>query len=116
MARTPPSLVYVGLKGQIVAFKRSTGQEVWRTKLKRSLTASYVHLYRDARFLYAMTGGELWCLEPATGATIWHDPLKGMGTDLGSMTSDEPLGMPQVPVEPAMVAAMRRAAAGAAAS
>jgi outer membrane protein assembly factor BamB len=116
MPRNPPSLVYVGIKGQIVAFNRSTGQEAWRSRLKRSLSASFVHLDRDTQYLYAMTNGEIWCLEPATGSVIWHDPLKGMGTDLASIASDSPLGPTGTPIETVMTAVMRRRAAAAAAT
>ncbi|MGQ0765548.1 MAG: outer membrane protein assembly factor BamB family protein [Gemmatimonadota bacterium] len=108
MPRNPPSLVYVGIKGQVVAFNRSTGAEAWRVKLKRSISGSYVLLYRDTQYLYATTSGEIWCLEPATGSVLWHDPMRGLGTDIASVTSDSPLGPTAALPEPAMVTAMRR--------
>lgn len=108
MPRNPPSLVYVGIKGQVVAFNRSTGVEAWRAKLKRSISGSYVHLYRDTQYLFALSGGEIWCMEPATGTVLWHDPMRGLGMDIASVASDSPLGPAPAPPEPAMVTAMRR--------
>jgi len=51
-------------------------QEVWRTKLKGY---DFTNLTRDGDRVYAAAAGELFCLEAATGAVLWSNPLKGMG-------------------------------------
>jgi hypothetical protein len=114
MRRQAQSLVYVGIKGHVIAFRRISGNEVWRTKLKTGLSGSYVLVYRDAEFVYATAAGEIWCLDPGSGNVLWHDRMKGMGTDLASVASDAPLGPAAVPIEPAMISAARQQRAAAA--
>lgn len=89
MPRRSSSLVYIGIRGHVVALSRDTGDEIWRTELKGS---SYVQLYRDQDHLYATARGEVFCLSPDSGQIVWHNPLKGLGWDLASMASDAPLG------------------------
>ena len=85
MPRDEVVLLYVGIKGSVVAVERASGAERWRTKLKGT---GFVSLHRDDRYLYAATGGELFCLDPGTGAVVWHNKLKGMGFGLVTMLSD----------------------------
>ena len=85
MPRDEIVLVYIGLKGTVVALERASGVERWRTKLKG---LSFVSLHRDDRYLYAGTSGELFCLDPGTGAVVWRNKLKGLGFGLVSMLSD----------------------------
>ena len=49
---------------------------MWRTKLKTSTVAT-VAIVNDR--LYGAANGELYCLDPATGAILWHNKLKGLG-------------------------------------
>jgi len=58
MPRDETVLLFVGIKGSVVALDRATGNERWRTKLKGM---SFVSLHRDDRYLYASTRGELFC-------------------------------------------------------
>jgi len=85
MRRDETVLLYVGIKGSVVAVDRATGAERWRAKLKGM---GFVSLHRDDQYLYAATGGELFCLNPGTGAVAWHNKLKGMGYGLVTMLSD----------------------------
>ena len=85
MPRDETVLLYVGIKGSVVAVDRATGLERWRAKLKGM---TFVSLHRDDRHLYAATGGELFCLDPASGAVVWHNKLKGLGFGLVTMLSD----------------------------
>jgi outer membrane protein assembly factor BamB len=32
--------------------------------------------------------GEIFCLDPLTGKVLWHNPLKGFGTGLASIATD----------------------------
>jgi outer membrane protein assembly factor BamB len=90
MARPRAGIVYVGLKGIVVALDRRTGMEVWRTPLKGGVgrTTSFVTLHRDEDILYAGVGGELFALDPKTGILLWHNPLKGFGYGIPSILGD----------------------------
>lgn len=92
MPRTPDRLLYVGIKGHVLALDRATGAEVWRTKLEglRMRASDFVHLSLDDDQLYAATSGELYCLDRRTGMVRWHNQLTGLGTGLVSMVSDGP--------------------------
>jgi outer membrane protein assembly factor BamB len=84
MPRDETVLLFVGIKGSVVALDRATGNERWRTKLKGM---SFVSLHRDDRYLYAATRGELFCLDPESGALVWQNALKGLGFGLVTMLS-----------------------------
>ena len=73
---TVDDLVIIGIKGTVMALYRESGAEVWRTKLKGY---DFTNLTRDGDRVYAAAAGELFCLEAATGAVLWSNPLKGMG-------------------------------------
>lgn len=90
MARSRFSLVYLGVKSAVVALDRKTGGEVWRTALpaKYKSSASIVNLFRDAEGLFASCAGELFAIDPRTGALLWHNALKGLGTGLITLASD----------------------------
>ncbi len=90
MPRARHSLVYVGLKSQVVAFDRKTGQEVWRTPLpaRYKSSGSLVNVVRDAEGLFASFAGEIFALDPRTGTLLWNDPLKGLGTGMATIATD----------------------------
>ena len=78
------SLVYVGIKGSVVALDRATGTQVWLTSLRGG---EFVNLLLSDSDLYAATKGEIFCLDPATGHVRWRNPLKGLGWGLVSIAS-----------------------------
>lgn len=86
--RASSSLVYLGIRGRVIALNRTTGDEVWRAELKG---AGFVQVARDKDYIYATTRGEIFCLAPDSGQLIWNNPLKGLGMDLASIASDCPL-------------------------
>ncbi len=73
------NIIYLGIKGNVVALNRATGEELWRTTLKGS---DFVNVVLDGNQLYATTKGEIFCLDTATGEPRWHNKLTGMGTGL----------------------------------
>ena len=107
-----PTLMYVGIKGQVVALNRLTGEVVWRRELKGQ---SFTQVARDQDFVYATAKGELWCLNPADGEVIWHNNLKGLGWDLASIASDSPL-LPVADIGQSATSAIRQRQAAAAAA
>jgi outer membrane protein assembly factor BamB len=77
-----PKLVYLGIKGSIVAVDSATGESVWARSLKG---VDFVNVVLDGDNLLAATHGEVFCLDPRTGALRWHNRLKGFGWGLVSI-------------------------------
>jgi outer membrane protein assembly factor BamB len=78
------SLLFIGIKGTVLALDRATGQQVWATKLKGG---DFVNVVSEDGDLYATNKGEIFCLDPATGQIRWSNPLKGYGWGLVSIAS-----------------------------
>jgi outer membrane protein assembly factor BamB len=76
------SIVYVGIRGAVVALDRATGSEIWSADLKG---ADFVNVLVFEEDLYATTKGEIFCLEKSTGHIKWHNPLKGHGWGLATI-------------------------------
>lgn len=85
----PSSLVLTGIKGHVIALDRTTGSELWRTKLKGD---NFVNLASDGVYIFAGTAGEVFCLDPETGALLWRNPLKGLGLGLVSLLAGASAG------------------------
>lgn len=117
MARRNSSLIYLGIKGHVMAFDRKSGTEVWRAELpaRYKSSNSIVNVFCDAEGLFASCAGEVFALDPRSGSLLWHDRLKGMGTGVAIFASPtESSG--QAPAIAAADAARRAAAAAAAAT
>jgi outer membrane protein assembly factor BamB len=85
MARTTASsLVYLGIRGTVIALDRRTGAEQWRTPLKGS---DFVNVVLDGELLLATARGEIFALHPGTGRILWNNPLKGMGWGLATIAN-----------------------------
>ncbi len=97
--------LYIGIGGHIVAIQASTGEEIWRTKLRRT---SFVTVCVRPGAVFGGAAGHLYCLDPATGAIRWHNGLDGLGTSLVSFGDHMSAA--------AAITARQAAAAGAAAS
>jgi outer membrane protein assembly factor BamB len=77
-------LLFIGIKGTVLALHRATGEEIWRTKLKG---ADFTNLTREGDLLLAATHGELFCLDVVDGRIRWHNPLRGMGFGIVTFAS-----------------------------
>ncbi len=80
-----PDLVFIGIKGSVLALNRATGQQVWATHLKGM---SFVTLVLQGDALLASCCGELFCLDARTGNPRWHNPLKGFGRGLATIATE----------------------------
>ena len=100
--------LYIGIRGHVVAISPSDGQEIWRQKLK---LASFMTVFASGDVVYAGAGGELFCLDGASGRIRWRNKLKGLGNGLVSFAGASP-----VEVAAAMAAAAAAAAAATAAA
>ena len=88
-------LVFVGIKGSVVALNRATGQQVWATRLKGS---DFVNVTLQQGIRLASCCGEIFCLDPLTGKGLWHNPLKGFGTGLATIATEYSGGSSNAPV------------------
>lgn len=82
-------IIYLGVKGSVVAVNTATGQPVWSTALKGS---EFVNVVLDGNNLFATTRGEIFCLDPQGGGIRWHNPLRGYGWGLITIAGE---GIPQ---------------------
>ena len=84
MARLHAGLLYVGIKTSVIALDRKTGEITWSVKLPVKYPGSTVsglaNVWCDADALFASCAGEVFCLDPKSGAILWHNLLKKMGT------------------------------------
>jgi outer membrane protein assembly factor BamB len=78
-------MIYLGVKGSVVAVDSATGQLVWETDLKG---VDFVNVIIDGNNLFATTRGEIYCLDPQGGGIRWHNPLKGYGLGLVTIAAD----------------------------
>ena len=78
------NVIYLGIKGAVIALNRATGEELWRTALKGG---DFVNTVLDGNQLYATTKGEIFCLDTKTGEPLWHNNLTGMGWGLISIAT-----------------------------
>ena len=78
-------LIFIGIKGSVVALNRATGQQVWATRLKGS---DFVNVVLQDGAVLACCHGEIFCLDPLTGNGLWHNPLKGFGTGLAIIATE----------------------------
>lgn len=102
------NLIYLGIKGTVIALNRATGEELWRTTLKGG---DFVNVVLDGNQLYATTKGEIFCLDTKTGEPLWHNKLSGLGLGLITIA-----GTTASQVVPAQEKRMRDAAAATAAA
>src|SRR5207237_6121708 len=104
-------LIFVGLRGYVLALDRDSGEIVWSND---KLKSGYTTLLLDGDRLIASTNGYMYRLDPLTGDVLWHNPLRGYGTgvtDLASVRGRGPRAA--VPHAAAADAAQAAAAGGA---
>jgi outer membrane protein assembly factor BamB len=75
-------VIFVGLKGSVVAIDRTSGATVWESHLKGS---DFVNVTVDHGELYAATRGRLYRLDTTTGAVLWENELPGYGLGIVSI-------------------------------
>lgn len=79
------NIIYLGIKGSVIAMNAATGEQLWTVHLKSS---EFVNVVLDGDNLYAATQGEIFCLDPQTGVGRWHNQLKGFGWGLVSIAGE----------------------------
>lgn len=79
-------LIFIGIKGSVLALNRATGDRLWSTHLKGS---DFVNVVVQEHTLLASCQGEIFCLDALTGEGRWHNPLKGFGTGLATIAAQD---------------------------
>jgi outer membrane protein assembly factor BamB len=77
-------VVFIGIKGTVLALDRRTGGNLWTTHLKGG---DFVNLVLDGRDLLATTKGEVFCVDPSSGQIKWNNPLRGLGWGLATIAT-----------------------------
>jgi outer membrane protein assembly factor BamB len=82
-------LVFIGIKGSVLALNRTTGEQVWATHLKGS---DFVNVVVESETILASCHGEIFCLDAYTGDAQWHNPLKGFGLGIATIATERNAG------------------------
>src|SRR5437867_3745212 len=88
-------LVFVGIKGSVIALNRASGEQIWAQRLG---STSFVNVVMEDEGIFATTNGEIYCLDPVTGDVRWHNKLKGYGTGLVTIATSQSVGSRSMPV------------------
>ncbi|MBW8780339.1 MAG: PQQ-binding-like beta-propeller repeat protein [Verrucomicrobia bacterium] len=91
------SILLVGIKKNVIAFNKATGERLWSTQLNATFGDTFVSIIADRTQAYVHAKGELYCLDLFTGAIRWKDELQGLGFGLVTMA------LPDGPVTSAAV-------------
>src|SRR2546426_1129623 len=87
------NLIYIGIRGAVLALDRATGQTIWQSNLGG---ADFVNVVLDNGELYAATKGEVFRLALANGEIIWQNKLPGLGR--GLVTIATAAGQQAIPI------------------
>jgi len=68
--------LFLGINNHVVCLSKKTGEQLWKTKLKSS---TITNVYYEEGFVFAYSGGHLFCLNASDGIVIWENTLKGFG-------------------------------------
>ena len=68
--------LFLGIKSHVVCIDKSSGHELWRSKLK---TSTITNVYYENDMVFAYAGGHLFCVNAYDGSIKWENTLKGLG-------------------------------------
>lgn len=83
--------VVIGIRSHVVSLDPTTGNELWRRKLK---SGQFVTIYPRNDRVYAGVAGELFSLDRTDGKILWHNKLPRLGYGLVSFAADPARRMP----------------------
>jgi outer membrane protein assembly factor BamB len=84
MSQRIDTLIFLGIKGAVIALDRATGTEVWRVELKGT---DFVTVVLDGDRILAASKGEVYCIDPVSCEVVWQNNLPGMGTGIVSIAT-----------------------------
>ena len=89
------SAIFIGIRGDVIALDRGTGEQLWKTRLKG---ADFVNVLLDGDRVLAATKGEMFCLDAATGQLLWHNELPGAGWGVIAIATASGSSSPMPPI------------------
>ncbi len=78
-------ILFTGFNKRVAALHRDTGEILWQWKAPFGM--SYVSLLLDGDRLIVSVDGYMYALDPFTGAQLWMNEMKGLGTGVTSLVS-----------------------------
>jgi outer membrane protein assembly factor BamB len=81
---TVDQLIFIGLRGYVLALERDAGTVVW---CNDQLKSGYTTILLDGDRLIVSTNGYIYCLNPLNGEILWSNPLTGYGCGVTHMVS-----------------------------
>jgi len=78
-------ILFTGFNKRVAALHRDTGEILWQWKAPFGM--SYVSLLLDGDRLIVSVDGYMYALDPFTGAQLWMNEMKGLGTGVTSLAS-----------------------------
>ena len=103
-------IIFLGITSSVVALERSTGKELWRTKLKGA--GGFATVLCDGRNVFAGSRGKFYCLD-LDGKLLWQNELSGLGYGLISIALPNGLSAPDIAALQAIMNQRDAAGAGA---
>lgn len=105
------NIVYLGVKGRVLAFDKQTDKKIWEAHLKSS---GFVTLLIESDVILAHTHGHLYCLNKVNGHKLWENSLPGLGYGMATFATDG--NNPDSTVQAQMLQMQQNQAAAASAS
>jgi len=68
--------LFLGISSHVVCLSKKTGEQCWKTKLKSS---TIINVFYEDKYVFAYSGGHIFCLLASDGSIVWENPLKGLG-------------------------------------
>src|ERR1041385_8801135 len=91
------NLVFIGIKGSVVALNRATGEQVWATPFGGS---GFVNVVVEDEKVFATCSGQAFTLDAFTGEVLWKNGLKGFGFGLATTAPQGEVESGQIPLMP----------------
>jgi outer membrane protein assembly factor BamB len=80
-------LVFVGLRGYVLALHRDSGEKMWEWAAPNMSATGFTSLVLDGDRLIAGINGYIFCLLARNGELLWENPLSGYGQGITCVTS-----------------------------
>ncbi|MFK7818172.1 MAG: hypothetical protein AB8G99_05620 [Planctomycetaceae bacterium] len=79
-------LVFLGFNSKVVGLHRETGETLWTWRSPKG-RSQMVAVMLDGDILIASVNGYTYGIDPINGATLWQNPLTGLGFGIPSLCS-----------------------------
>jgi len=99
--------LYISIKGHVVCIDRISGNEKWRTRLRRK---GLIPVVDGGELIFAYSGGHLYGIEKTKGAILWENNLPGLGHGYCLLAGDSSQQAANVAISEAIAAAQAAAA------